>query len=143
MLIKKFEDIESWQKGVELAVSIYGITSEGRFAKDFALAAQVQKAAVSIPSNIAEGFDRDSRRDFRRFLSIAKGSCAEVQTQIAIARGVGYISDESYQSLIAIAKFVSAKIGKLRATIHVPRSDQSRVTSHESPVESHESQSAQ
>jgi four helix bundle protein len=132
-LIRKFEDIEAWQLAVDLAASVYHVTSEGPFARDFRLISQIQRAAVSISSNIAEGFERDSRRDFRRFLSIAKGSCAEVQTQVAIARRVNYISEETYQALILAAKLVNSKIGRLRASISVPTSHQSLVTSHDGP----------
>ena len=72
--IEKFEDIEAWKKARELAREIYAISNEGLFARDFGLRDQIRRAAVSVMSNIAEGFERGGDVEFRRFLSIAKGS---------------------------------------------------------------------
>jgi len=78
---KRLEEIELWQRGCRLAVDIYKITSFGQLEKDWGLKDQIRRAAVSIPSNVAEGFERDTDAEFSRFASIAKGSCAELRTQ--------------------------------------------------------------
>lgn len=73
--IKRFEDIECWQKARKLTKSIYAVTLEGRFSKDFGLRDQLRRSSVSILSNIAEGFERDGNKEFIQFLSLVKGSC--------------------------------------------------------------------
>ncbi|MEA2084022.1 MAG: four helix bundle protein [Thermodesulfobacteriota bacterium] len=86
--IGKFEDIEAWKKARELTKEIYVISNEGPFARDFGLRDQVRRAAVSVMSNIAEGFDRGGNRELIQFLYIAKGSAAEVQAQLYVALDV-------------------------------------------------------
>lgn len=90
--VEKFEDLIAWQKARVLTRQVYLATRQGAFAKDFGLSSQIQRAAVSIMSNIAEGFERGKRGEFHQFLSIAKASCAEVRAQIYIAFDVGYIN---------------------------------------------------
>ena len=80
--VKRFEDLVVWQKSMALAEEIYRITKSGEFGKDWGLKDQVRKAAVSIPSNIAEGFERYSAQELKQFLNIAKGSAGEVRTQL-------------------------------------------------------------
>jgi four helix bundle protein len=77
--IEKFENIEAWQGARQLAKVVYAVTSEGMFACDFGLRGQIQRVAVSVKSNIAEGFERGGDVEFRRFLAIAKGSAGEAQ----------------------------------------------------------------
>ncbi|MBJ7429558.1 MAG: four helix bundle protein, partial [Bacteroidia bacterium] len=83
--IEKVEDLISWQKSKDLTIEIYKITKNSSFSKDFGLCNQIQRAAVSIPSNIAEGFGRGGNKEFLQFLSIAKGSLYELKTQLIIA----------------------------------------------------------
>lgn len=78
--IDKFEDLIAWQKARELTKEVYRISKQGAFAKDFGLSGQIQRASVSIMSNIAEGFERGGRGEFHQFLSVAKASCAEVRS---------------------------------------------------------------
>jgi four helix bundle protein len=80
--IERFEDLLAWQKARELTRKIYVITRQGAFAKDFGLTDQIQRAAVSIMSNIAEGHERGGAGEFYHFVSIAKASCAEVHSQL-------------------------------------------------------------
>jgi four helix bundle protein len=77
--IERFEDIEAWQQARELTRAIYAVSNEGRFSRDFGLRDQIRRAAVSVMSNIAEGFERHGDTEFRRFLAIAKGSAGEVK----------------------------------------------------------------
>lgn len=82
----KIEEMEVWQESVGLVETVYGLTQKNKlFQKDFALKDQIRKSAISIPSNISEGFERESNQKFIRFLFIAKGSCGELRTQLLIA----------------------------------------------------------
>jgi four helix bundle protein len=82
---QRFEDLIAWQKARLLTKSIYEITQQGAFARDFGLSSQIQRAAVSVMSNIAEGFERRSLNEFHHFLLVAKASCAEVRSQLYVA----------------------------------------------------------
>ena len=84
-MISKFEELIAWQKSRELVTAIYKVTNGKEFSRDFGLRDQIQRAAVSIMSNIAEGFERAGRAEFHQFLVIAKGSCAEVRSQLYVA----------------------------------------------------------
>ncbi len=108
---QKFEDIQGWQKARELTRAVYGITAEGSFARDFGLRDQIRRAAVSILSNIAEGFERDGTREFIQFLSIAKGSAGEVKAQLYVALDQGYLSEADFSRLSEMA----GEVGKLLA----------------------------
>ena len=94
--IERFEDLDVWKLAVECANSIYDVTSVGKFSQDYILRDQIRRAAVSIFSNIAEGFERDGNKEFCNFLSIAKGSCGEARSQAIFARDRGYISDAEF-----------------------------------------------
>ncbi|MEO8612802.1 MAG: four helix bundle protein [Chloroflexota bacterium] len=116
--IRRFEDLVAWQKARVLTKAIYEVTQQERFAKDFGLNGQIQRAAVSIMSNIAEGYERASPGDFHRFLTIAKASCAEVRSQLYVALDIGYISADVFNQLITQADEVGRIIGGLRSSIH-------------------------
>lgn len=115
--VTRFEDLEAWQLARQLAAGIYQLTRETGLRRDTALASQMQRAAVSVMSNIAEGRERGSSREFHRFLSIALGSCAELRAQLYVARDVGYIDDSAFERHAAHAIRVSQLIGALRASI--------------------------
>ena len=121
--ISRFEDLVAWQKARELARDIYRVTDEGRFGKDFALRDQIRRASVSVLSNLAEGFDRASRSEFHQFLVIAKGSCAEVRSQLYIAVDAGYLSEQVFEGLLGQTEEVSRIIGGLRAAVEEQRDD--------------------
>ncbi|MCK4525866.1 four helix bundle protein [candidate division WOR-3 bacterium] len=116
--IEKFEDIEAWKKAREIVEDIYGITNKGNFSQDFALKDQMRRAAISIPSNIAEGFSRRSNKEFIQFLFIAKGSASELQTQLYLALDRKYLTEEQfndfYKDLEAIARQISRFITYLK-----------------------------
>jgi len=103
-----FKDLRVWKEGVQLATEIYQITKVIPFAKDYGLSNQIQRAAVSVPSNIAEGDQRGSDRESVRFFNIARASAAEVITQLHIAHNIGYIDKETLITL-------EAKTEKIRA----------------------------
>ncbi len=112
MAIKQFEDLKIWKISRELANSIYNITSDGAFSKDFGLRDQVRRASVSVMSNIAEGFERDGNQEFIQFLSIAKGSSGEVRSQIYLAVDQGYINEKESKTLIDHYRKLSSMISK-------------------------------
>jgi four helix bundle protein len=97
--IKRFEDINAWQKARELANTIYKITIEGEFAKNFDLKNQINKSAGSIMDNIAEGFGRGGRKEFINFLGISKGSLDELKSQLYRAMDRNYITREVFDNL--------------------------------------------
>ena len=109
--IEKFEDIRSWKKARELSKIVYATTNRGAFCKDFGLKDQMRRAAVSILSNIAEGFEREGNREFVQFLHIAKGSVAEVQAQLYVALDAEYISKTQFDEIYNLASEVSRLIG--------------------------------
>ncbi len=115
--IEAFEDLIAWQKARELTRMIYEATRQGSFAKDYGLSGQIQRAVVSIMSNIAEGFERGNPREFHQFLSVAKASCAEVRSQLYVALDVGYIDEKVFQTLMALAKETGKIIGGLRVSV--------------------------
>ena len=110
-MIKKFEDIEAWQRARELTREIYAATHHGPFASDFGLRDQIRRSAVSIMSNIAEGFDRGGNRELIQFLFIAKGSAAEVQSQLYVAFDAGYLAQEQFEQLYELAGLTGRLIG--------------------------------
>lgn len=115
--IERFEDLIAWQKARELTKQIYDVTRIDEFSKDFGLKDQIRRAAVSVMSNIAEGFDRGGRAEFHRFLVIAKGSCAEVRSQLYIASDIGYIDQNCFNELYVLISEISRIIGGLRAAV--------------------------
>lgn len=96
---ERFEELEVWKLSMELCAEIYKLTNTPLFSKDFGLKDQIRRSAVSIPSNISEGFERDSKNQFVYFLTIAKGSCGELRTQLKIAASLAYLSEKEYETL--------------------------------------------
>ncbi len=119
--IQIFEDLIAWQKARMLTREIYKITRNDDFAKDFGLRNQIQRAAVSIMSNIAEGFERYNPNEFHQFLSIAKASYAEVRSQLYVALDVNYLDKEQFSSLLDLAKETGRIIGGLRVSVEKRR----------------------
>jgi four helix bundle protein len=111
--IRRIEDLEIWQRARILAIDLFFLTRKGQISKDFSFKNQIMRAAVSVPSNIAEGFERDGKNEFINFLSIAKGSLGELKTQIYLALDFGYISEEQFKGIYAEIAGISAMIGKL------------------------------
>ena len=97
--IDRFEDIIGWQKARQLNTSIYAITAQGAFAKDFGLRDQIRRSSVSIMANIAEGFGRKSDKEFANFLNYAHGSAAETQSHLYVALDLKYLSQEQFDTL--------------------------------------------
>lgn len=98
MLLKKFEDIQSWQEARKLTKTIYELTKNHPFKRDLSLCGQIQRASVSIMANIAEGFDRRSKKEFSKFLNIASASASEVQSHLYVAIDQEYVSDLDFKN---------------------------------------------
>ncbi len=94
--ITKFEDLEAWKTAREITKEVYRLTKNESFVRDFGLCDQIRRASVSIMSNISEGFERDGKKEFINFLSIAKGSAGEVRSQLYIAFDQEYISRQEF-----------------------------------------------
>ncbi len=116
--IKTYRDLLVWQKTMSLVTAVYRITKRFPVAEKFGLTSQIQRCAVSIPSNIAEGYGRRSTGDYVRFLQISMGSVFELQTQLEIARNLGYVTeelfDENYEFMREIERMLSSLISKLK-----------------------------
>jgi four helix bundle protein len=110
-----FEDLEVWRKAMVLSVKIYKLTIKSPLAKNFGLRDQIRRSAVSIPSNIAEGDERNSNPDSIRYFRIAKGSLAEIRTQLRIAHEIGYISDEDFNLFDNEYRRLANQLGRLIA----------------------------
>lgn len=108
-----FRELIVWQKAKELAVEIYKITNQAQFQKDFCFRDQMRRSAVSIPSNIAEGDERDTDKEAVRFFFIAKGSAAELSTQLQIAFEIEYLDKQVYENLDARVVEVGKILGAL------------------------------
>jgi len=108
--IGSFENIEVWRTSMDLCTEVYKITNSDTFSRDFGLKDQIRRASVSIPSNISEGYERDSKNQFMYFLSIAKGSCGEVRTQLRIAYNLNYLNELDFQSLNLMCESTSKQL---------------------------------
>jgi len=115
--IERFEDLIAWQKARLMTRAVYLAALQGRFAKDFVMSKQIRAAALSVTSNIAEGFERGNRNEFHQFLSIAKASCAEVRNDLYAAFDVSYVDEATASKMIASAEEVGRIIGGLRSAV--------------------------
>ena len=102
-----------WQRSKELAVLIYRLTQKGPFIRDYGFRDQIRRAAVSVPSNIAEGDERGSNKDAVRFFYIAKGSLAEIQTQLEIAYEIEYLDNSTFDDLDEKCTVIGKMLGSL------------------------------
>lgn len=118
--VKRFEDLICWQEGKNLVNLIFKITNQKAFT-DFSLKDQIRRAAVSIISNIAEGFERGTREEFVHFLYIAKGSCGEVRAQLYVALDQKFITDQDFQIVTLLAKRISAMLYHLIESLKVSK----------------------
>ena len=109
---KQFEDLHVWQEARGLVNDVYKVTKKGAFRRDFSLRDQITRAAVSSMSNIAEVFERGSRREFIQFLNVAKGSTGEVRSQLYVALDQEYVDQKMFEKLRGSALAVSRRLAK-------------------------------
>jgi four helix bundle protein len=110
--IRRFEDIRAWQTARELTRQVYAVSNKGAFGRDFGLRDQMRRAAVSIMSNVAEGFESDTQRQFIKFLGHAKASAGEVRAQLYVALDAGYVTEEEFKVLFDQADKVSRQLSR-------------------------------
>jgi four helix bundle protein len=113
MKISKFEDLEIWKMGLTAVKLVYDVTSKKPFSTDFNLRDQIRRSAISISSNIVEGFEKRNNNEFCRFLRIAKGSTGEARNQLFIALAVKYINKEEFDKINSLLLELACKIGAL------------------------------
>lgn len=116
-MIRSYRDLEVWKKAMDLVVICYKITRKFPRSEIYGLTSQLQRAAVSIPSNIAEGHQRQYRKEFLQHLSIAYASLAELETDIEIARRLDYIAEDQTNNVFAQASEIGRMINGLRKSI--------------------------
>ncbi len=114
MKVNSFEELKCWQKAKILSVEIYSLFKS---SKDFSFRDQIQRAAISVMNNIAEGFERQSDKEFKHLIFIAKGSCAEVRSMLYIAKELRYINDSQFASLHSDATEISKMLSGLAKTL--------------------------
>lgn len=110
---KGYRDLLVWQKAKDLAVLVYKISNDGKLSKDFGLRDQMRRSAVSIPSNLAEGDERGTDRESVRFFYMAKGSLAELRTQLQISFEIGYLEKDVFEALDQKCSEIGRMLGKL------------------------------
>ena len=121
MQIRSFRDLRVWQAGVELVRIVYELTSKFPRHEIYGLASQMQRAAVSVPSNIAEGHTRESTKEYLQHLSIAQASLAELETQLEIAKQLGYVSEDDATRLLGKISALGRQLFALRNALINPR----------------------
>jgi four helix bundle protein len=114
MAFQSFEDLEVWQRGCRLAVDVFKTFATCR---NFTMQDQVQRASLSVPSNVAEGYERNSNKEFVRFLNIAKGSCGELRTQLYISRKLDFLNKVDFDRLIRESTETSAMLHGLSRAV--------------------------
>ncbi len=119
--VERFEDLLAWQRARGLAKVIHDATAGGSFAKDRSLTDQIRRASVSVQNNIAEGFERGSRAEFAKALTISKGSAGEVRSMLYNALDFGYVSRVAFDELMDLTLEVSRLVAALRASVQRQR----------------------
>ena len=115
--VTRFEDLIAWQRARALTREVYKATRVPSFREDFGLSGQIQRASVSVMSNIAEGFERNRPAEFHQFLSTANSSCAEVRSDLYVALDVGHLPEPLFNNLMVDAEEVARIVGGLRAAV--------------------------
>jgi len=115
MMIEKFEEIIAWQKGKELAIDIYSLFKDN---KDYGFKSQIERASVSIMNNIAEGFERGSKKDFKKFLYIAKASCGEVRSMLYLGLELNYINQQDFDKFYKLSSDISRLLAGFIKTLN-------------------------
>ncbi|TSC67386.1 MAG: s23 ribosomal protein [Parcubacteria group bacterium Gr01-1014_66] len=118
MQIRSFQDLVVWQKGMTLAKQIYQMTQTFPISERFGLASQMRRAAVAIPSNIAEGFSRKHRKEYRHFLLIAFGSGTELETQLLLTRDLNFLKKDEFITLSSILDEIQRMLNKMITTLN-------------------------
>lgn len=119
-LARRFEDLQVWQEASALAVEIYRLVRQPGIAADRAFSDQLRRAAVSVMNNVAEGFERDGRKEFCQFLRIAKGSAGEIRSLLHLGLSLGYFSVVQHSALVASVEILSRRISRFISSLQRP-----------------------
>ena len=117
MKTKSYKDLIVWQRAIELVLAIYSLTKEFPKEEQYGLISQLRRAAISIASNIAEGYARQYKLEYIQFLSMAFGSCAELETQLIIGQRLSYGVSEQYEKAFSLLEEVSKMLNSMRRTL--------------------------
>ncbi len=124
MVVQSYKDLEVWQKSIDMVTMTYTITDNFPSKELYTLTSQIRRAAISIPSNIAEGRGKRSTRDFMRYINIAYGSAAELETQLIISKNLGYVSSEEseplFQEIARICRMLNGMLSSLEKKLSPP-----------------------
>src|SRR5215471_8593843 len=112
-MVRNFEDLNVWKQARQLTQEVYRLTKTEQFLKDFGLRDQIRRAAISVMSNIAEGFERGGNQEFVQFLSVAKASCGEVRSQLYVALDQGYTTANDSEKLLQLFMRLSGMLSNL------------------------------
>jgi four helix bundle protein len=117
--MNRFKELKVWQKSIDLAVDVYKLSSQFPADERFNLTSQIRRCSVSVPSNIAEGAGRNSKKEFNQFLGISNGSSFEMETQLIISNKLGFISDEQLLPIVNKISEVQNMLFKLQKSLEV------------------------
>lgn len=126
--VRSYQDLEVWQRAMDLAETIHTLTQHFPKAELYGLTSQLRRAATSVPSNIAEGSCKRSTKEFMRFVNIASGSIAEIETQLMLAARYGYVSSTDLHSILQDAEIIGRMLTKLHQSLSTRL--QTQTTSH-------------
>jgi len=140
MAVKSYKDLEVWQLAMDLAENVYTITKEFPREEIYGLTSQLRRAAVSIPSNIAEGQGRKSTKEFLQFLSIAYGSLCEVETQLLLSVRLGYVDSSRLENTDPLCQSVGRMLNGLMRSLRTKLRPQSTTPDHRTPTTDHRQQ---
>lgn len=112
-MLKSFRELVAWQKAYELTLEIYKVTTVFPKEEVYGFVSQMRRASVSIPSNIAEGYQRQSRKEYMQFLSIAYSSCGELETQLLLSHDLGFMNRSNFERIIGLQEEVAKLLFKL------------------------------
>ncbi len=131
--MSSYKDLTVWKKSIEFVKKIYKTTTHFPESEKFGLVSQMRRSAISIPSNIAEGALRSSKRDFYKFLRIAKGSLAELETQLIISHKLDFIGDDEFNALSDELKEISKMLAGLAKSLRVSTNNSKLITDNSNP----------
>ena len=117
MSYKNYEDLIVWQKAIKFSIKLYNLTKTFPKEELFGITSQVRRSAISIPSNIAEGAGRDSKKSFVQFLNVSVGSASELKTQLIICKGVGIINDKTFDKIAKELGEISFLLFRLKTSL--------------------------
>lgn len=120
-MVKSFRDLIVWQKSYQLCLLVYKAARDLPKSEEFGLASQLRRAAVSVPSNIAEGYNRKNRKEYVQYLYIAHGSLGELQTQLLIAYDIGYCAENKFSEMYNLSEEIGKMLRRLIETLSTPR----------------------